>query len=95
MEEWRTHPARSDGSEAAGISSRSDEYLNGGLMCDALRTRRDFPYRANTRPSLQLMDVWPRNVTSRWHPATSEEMVSHFVPGRRVKCVAPTDGNSG
>lgn len=33
VEEWGPHPARSDGSKAAGISSRSDEYLNGGLMC--------------------------------------------------------------
>lgn len=95
VEEWGTHPARSDGSEAAGISSRSDDYLNGGLMCNALGTHCNFPYRTNTRPSLQLMDVWSRDGASRCHPATSEEMAPHFVPRRRVTRVAPIDGNPG
>lgn len=80
VEERGTHPARSDGSKAAGISSRSDEYLNGGLMCNALGTHRNFPYHTNTRPSLQVMDVWPRDGASRWHPATSEEMCRTLSP---------------
>lgn len=97
VEEWGAHPARSDGSEEAGISSRSDEYLNGGLMCNVARDALQLPV-PRKRPSVSPTDgslAPQRCIASRWHPATSEERVSHFVPRRRVTRAAPTDGNPG
>lgn len=55
VEEWGAHPARSDGSEAAGISSRSDEYLNGGLMYNVARDALQLPV-PRRRPSVSPTD---------------------------------------